>query len=182
MVRLYTVADRMSLTISGPSTGYHFALCRLLAGRKRRHRRVSENRAIEAYGAGLLVLGVSYAFGAQFLIDRYEGWIAVLLYFLLLPAVLLFWLLALGLVSIITSVLGRRAGLRIETARYIHDLLVWLITAGFAWRLTTFHSEVRWLGYAALAIIALNVAAAGILLPFTARRITRVRANLDTSG
>lgn len=142
---------------------FYFALPRLLAMLRGGDPRRAEQNGTEAWAAGIATYVISYLFFAGFVPDTIDSWLQGLTFFVLAFLVLLFWLLALFLNSLILKLLRGLGLFRTIPARRGQSLLVGTTITAMAFGLLQRGSLSGEFGAIWLIAVAMNLAAAMIL-------------------
>jgi hypothetical protein len=142
---------------------FYFALPRLLALLRQGDTRRAEMNGVEAWTGNIAIFVVSYFFFARFVPDNLAWWLAAPALIALPFLVLLFWLLALYLNSLILKLL-RLAGLvRSLPQRHGQAVLIATVTTAMALQLVLGGSFTGEVGAIWLVAVAMNLGAAVIL-------------------
>jgi hypothetical protein len=141
---------------------FYFSLLRLMAMLRGGDTARTENNALEAWVAGLMMYLIHYAFFAALLFPlRLQPWIIALLLVALAFWIWLFWLLLLYINSLVIKLLG---GLfRTLPARRAQSILWGISTTAMAGALLKSNPALRELGAIWLVAVAMNLAAALVL-------------------
>jgi hypothetical protein len=142
---------------------FYFALPRLLALLRHGDTRRAEMNGVEAWAGNVAIFVVSYLFFARFIPEDLAWWVAAPALFALAFLVLLFWLLALYLNSLILELL-RRCGLFLSLpARRGQAVLIVTAASAMALQLTRAGSFSGEIAAIWLVAVAMNLGAAIIL-------------------
>ncbi len=147
------------------STGFYFALPRLLAKWRGRPMEQTEGNWPEANIVGTLTHLIAYLFAFQILLLRLPVKTQLLLFIPLAFCVWVFWLLVLYFNSLLLKCLHAGGLFRATPNRHAQSLFISLITTGFACRLGLSESWPRWIGLFWLVTVAVNFLAALLLSP-----------------
>lgn len=146
-----------------PSPRFYFALPRLLALFRHGDSSRGEMNGAEAWAGSIAVFVLSYLFFASLILDRVRGWLAIAAGGALPFLVLLFWLLALYVNSLILK-LGRACGLfRALPQRRGQAVLIGITATAMSLQLLQRGALPGEAGAIWLVAVALNLAAAVIL-------------------
>lgn len=142
---------------------FYFALPRLLALLRHGDTRRAELNGAEAWAGNVAIFVVSYLYFARFVAGDLVWWLAALPLITLAVLVLLFWLLALFLNSLLLKLLRSVGLFRTLPARRGQAVLVVITTTAMAVQLVEGGSFSGELGAIWLVAVALNMGAAIIL-------------------
>ena len=142
---------------------FYFALPRLLALLRHGDTRRAELNGGEAWAGNVAIFVVSYLFFARFIPGDLVWWLAPLALIVLAVLVLLFWLLALFLNSLLLKLLRSLGLFRMLPARRGQAVLVVITTTAMAVQLVECGSLSSEIGAIWLVAVALNMGAAIIL-------------------
>jgi apolipoprotein N-acyltransferase len=162
MVRLHSAFRPMNESHRLP-TRFYFALPRLLAMLRGGDTRRAEQNGAEAWAAGIATYVISYIFFAESIPDNAAWWLGGLLLVALAFLVLLFWLLALYLNSLVLKFLGWCGLFRTLPARRGQSVLVGTTATAMALGLLQRGPLAGELGAIWLTALAMNLTAAVVL-------------------
>jgi hypothetical protein len=144
---------------------FYFPLFRLIAMLRGGSATRAESNAVEAWLAGLMVYLIHYLFFAALLIpSNHNAWLTALLLVALAFWVWLFWLLLLYLNSVIIRVLHLGGFFRMIPTRRLQSILWVILTTAMAWTLLKGSPAPREAGAIWLVAVAMNLAAAVVLV------------------
>jgi hypothetical protein len=143
---------------------FYFALPRLLALLRHGDTRRAELNGVEAWAGNVAIFVVWYLFFARFVRGQLACWLAVPALLALAVLVLLSWLLALYLNSLILELLRRIGLLRSLPARRGQAVLIATATTAMAFPLAQGGSWRGEIGAIWLVAVAMNLGAAIILV------------------
>jgi len=149
---------------------FYFALPRLANRMRGRSAHVSENNAVEAYVGSLVLFAVSFLVALGFFAEKFSGWRMIVVTIGLVFAIWIFWVLILYVNSLVIKFLATCGFLRQTSNRHAQDIMIGIIFAALAVRLSIFDSWIRWIGIACLCALAVNLVAAPLLKLSRARR------------
>jgi hypothetical protein len=143
---------------------FYFALPRLLALLRHGDTRRAELNSVEGWAGNAAIFVVWYLFFAQFVPGDLPLWLTATALIALAVLVLLFWLLALYLNSLILKLLRRLGFFRSLPARRGQAVLISAATTAMALQLVQGGSFSGEIGAIWLVAVAMNLAAAIILV------------------
>jgi hypothetical protein len=143
---------------------FYFALPRLLALLRHGDTKRAELNGVEAWVGNVAIFVVWYLFFARFVPGRLDWWLAAPGLFALAVLILLFWLIALYLNSLILELLRRFGLLRSLPARRGQAVLISIATTAMAFQLVQGGTLSGEIGATWLVAVAMNLGAAIILV------------------
>ena len=142
---------------------FYFALPRLLARLRQGDCSRAEINGSEAWAGSISIFVVSYLFFAGLLPSNLERWVAALIFAALPFFVLLFWLFALLVNSVILKLLRTGGLLRSLPQRRGQAVLIGIVTTAMAFLMAQNRSLSGEIAAIWLVAVALNLTAAAIL-------------------
>jgi hypothetical protein len=143
---------------------FYFALPRLLALLRHGDTRRAESNGVEAWAGNVAIFVISYLFFARFVPNPLAWWLAAPALIALAVLVLLFWLLALYLNSLILELLRRFGLFRSLPPRRGQAVLIAVATTAMGLQLVQGGSWSGEIGAIWLVAVAMNLGAAIILV------------------
>jgi hypothetical protein len=144
---------------------FYFSLLRLIAMLRGGDARRAESNAVEAWLAGLIIYAIHYLFFATLLSPLIrQPWLTALLLVVLAFWIWLFWLFLLYLNSLIIKLLRLGGLFRMLPARRAQSILWGILTTAMACVLLKGSPAPRELGAIWLVAVAMNLAAAVVLV------------------